>query len=308
MPMVDWDQDPDTNNLQSCVLGLDLGATSLRIARLGLSGGAFIRVPTPAPVFAAAILANKVREIVGDLKVESVGLSRAPSVDESGTVEQWPSRPEWRGSPVISWISIAAAGRIPISVDDGLCAAFWEHQQQATLDAGAITACLSIGTGLGVGIVDKRGFLTTMGGADTLGHYRFGSVTLTCKCGKTGCLQTLFSADGLEYALKNGMLPVLEDALDGLLKLLRSRYGVSYVVLTGGGVLKFGRKLFIQLFARIVNSCNMRFAISETPSMSALGGAFLLAPGSMGRYGSLWNERIKKLMTDKQCVGEKLFN
>jgi hypothetical protein len=297
MPRADWNADFSESNPQGCVVGLDLGATSLRIARLGPTGWSFVRIPTPQPFAAAEILARNIRETAGETVVDCVGLSRAPGINDNGAIHEWPSRPEWTGVPLLDWIRSTTA-KVPVSADDGICAALWEHERRTVVDQTAITVGLSIGTGLGIGIIGPGGFLTSMEGADTLAHQRFGEVTLPCKCGKEGCLQAVLSAEGLEHASRNGMVQVVEGALYEFLKVLRVRYGVSQLVVTGGGVLRFDRTFLVELFAKICNACGIAFDISTYPAMSALGGAFLLALGSMGWQSRFWKNRVADFLAE----------
>src|SRR4051794_7685235 len=93
------------NNLtRECILGVDLGATSLRVARVDADGGEFISVPTPSTIEAEAIVSSAIIMARGSMKVNCLGLSRAPDVDDQGRVGVWPSRAQWRGLPLIPWL------------------------------------------------------------------------------------------------------------------------------------------------------------------------------------------------------------
>ena len=163
------------NHSMKCILGIDLGGTSLRVARVDALGGAFLRIPTPGRAEAEATMVSAIRKIASGWEVHYTGLSRAPGIDAQGCVVDWPSRPEWNGLELIPWL-LSAAGSAVDSADDGACAALWEHRSRVDTSKNAVTACVSIGTGLAVGIMAGDELIATGDGSDTLSHQQFGNL------------------------------------------------------------------------------------------------------------------------------------
>ena len=265
------------NHGTNCILGIDLGGTSLRVARVDALGGAFLRLPTPARAEAEATLVAAIRKIASGWKVDYIGLSRAPGIDAQGCVVDWPSRPEWNGLELIPWL-LSAAGSAVESEDDGACAALWEHRSRVDRPRNAVTACVSIGTGLAVGIMAGDELIATGEGSDTLSHQQFGSLNSPCSCGKRGCLQTALSVRGLQDMLATGRDAVLREAFCDFVFALRERFNVDLVAITGGGAERFGSEFLAQTLASHPPA-GVAVEISQAPALSSLGGALLLAAG-----------------------------
>ncbi len=271
-----------------CILGIDLGATFLRIARVDAAGGEFFSIATPSSSEAEEVLSSAVRKVSREQQICCVGLSRAPGLDEHGHVAEWPSRPDWAQLPLIPWLRRAANAPV-VSADDGVCAVVSEHRLRGDVAGRAVTACISIGTGLAVGIVDGNRVLPTGDGASTLSHERFGSLDFPCRCGRRGCLQTGLSVQGLEKIMAAGKILDLQIAFEEFLGVLKSRYNVDTVIVTGGGVVRFGTQFLLQ---NLVNSkCDaLTLRISNAPEFSGIGGALLLATEHAARNKDVRNE------------------
>ena len=291
-----------------CFLAMDLGGTSLRLASLSVSGSTLVNVPTPDPPDGANCIGQHLRNLANGHSVLGIGVSRAPGVNSSGVVDCWPSRPDWEGCALHAWIE-HAGGRRPLSADDGVCAARWEAHD--LLRHGSLTraevgrplpniACLSIGTGLGIGIMRPYESFVGGNGAETLAHQQFGTLPFLCKCGRRGCLQTALSAQGLKQVLAMGMVAELERALHAFFELLRDQYGVSVVVFTGGGVLRFGRLLLRQLFTGCAEANGLQVKIAIAPVGSALAGAFLMAMECFDPSGLdvVWWHRLDEFVAE----------
>ncbi len=295
------------NHSMKCILGIDLGGTSLRVARVNALGGAFLRVSTPSSADAEATLVSAVCKIASGWNVHSIGLSRAPGIDARGRVTDWPSRPEWNGLELVPWLRRAAGSAVK-SADDGACAAVWEHRSRADTSTNTVTACVSIGTGLAVGIMAGGELIATGDGSGTLSHEQFGNLDSPCRCGKRGCLQTVLSVGGLEEVLASGRNATLREAFHDFVFTLRERFNVNLVAITGGGVERFGRGFLAQMLAGTTPG-GVRVEISRTPALSSLGGALLLAAGH--EPTGLWTLEIKRFIRQQHvhsaeydgCIG-----
>ena len=275
-----------------CLLGIDLGGTSLRVARVDAQGGELLRMPTPSRAEAETALVSAIRKIVSGWNVEYVGLSRASGLDAQGCVMDWPNKPEWVGLKVVPWLRRAAVSAVD-SADDGLCAALWEHRSRADESVGAVTACITIGTGVAVGIMAGDELILTGDGSETLSHQQFGNLDSPCSCGKRGCLQTVLSVRGLKEMLSAGRNATIREAFREFVFRLRDRFNVNLVAITGGGVDHFGRELLVQTLMGTV-TVDVPVEISQTPALSSLGGALLLAAGH--EPGGVWTGEVKRFI------------
>src|SRR6185437_4794025 len=221
--------------MRECILGIDLGATSLRVARVDAFGGEFLSLPTPSAMEAEETVTSAVRRVARGMKVRCVGISRAPGIDENGCISAWPSRPQWAGLPFLSWLR-RSTGAPAVSADDGVCMALWEHGSRVSPCLDDVTACIGIGSGLAVGIVAGNKPVPSGDGAGTLSHERFAGLDFVCTCGKRGCLQTALSVQGLERMASAGRIADLRNAFDAFVQTLKVRYGVNLTIVAGGGV------------------------------------------------------------------------
>ena len=88
----------------------------------------------------------------------------------------------------------------------------------------------------------------------------------------------------------------LSDAFASFVHALKTRYGVSRLIVTGGGIGRFGTQF---LNATLRTSClaaGITFDISLTPGLSALGGALLLAIKDLEAQGEMWRRRVKEFV------------
>jgi hypothetical protein len=279
-----------------CILGIDVGATFLRVARVDCRGGEFFSAPTPSAMEAEEVVRSLVKRARGGMKAPSLGISRAPAFDSEGHIDCWPSRPEWTGLPFSKWVR-TDAGAV-ISADDGICATLWENRSRARVAPETATACVSIGTGLAIGLMRGNQVLPSGDGADTLSHERFASLDYPCRCGKYGCLQTALCVEGLERIIAQGRTEQLRRAFHEFASGLRKRHRVSLIVITGGGVDRFGPPFLRRMLMTSVLAAGVELEISSTPALSSMGGALLLAAGQTDQE-QRWARRIREFIHQK---------
>lgn len=283
----------------ACILGVDLGATSLRIASISARDSHLRIVLTPSRERAKAVMLSSLKLIAAGRPVQGVGLSRAPALNKDGEICDWPSRPDWEGLPLLSWMQSAVGGLVT-SADDGQCATLFEHFMTTGESCTQVSACVSIGTGVAVGVIRGEEPVLTGNGSDTLAHQRFGEVDLVCQCGRRGCLQSGLSVHGLEAMLAMDRLPVVQEAFTQFLASLRSRFGVTSVVITGGGVDRFGADWIRSVFSPSAGRCGVSCTVAASPQRSALGGALLLSAScclstNSNKERMFWEARIRNV-------------
>jgi predicted NBD/HSP70 family sugar kinase len=276
-----------------CILGIDLGGTFVRVARVDGCEGEFFSAPTPASMEAEEVVRSLIRRALRGMNARCLGLSRAPALDEEGRISSWPSQPHWTGLPLMEWLQ-ESAGTV-VSADDGICATLWEHRSRAR-GPEAVTACVSIGTGLAIGLMRGAEILPTGDGADTLSHERFGMIDLECRCGKYGCLQTALSMQGLEQIKAQGKIEQLRRAFHEFACAIKARHQANLIVISGGGVDRFGPSCLRRMLMTSVLAAGVELEISSTPALSGMGGALLLAAAGQMENRPRWTRRVREFI------------
>ncbi|WP_058042925.1 ROK family protein [Streptomyces roseifaciens] len=180
------------------VLGIDLGGTKVAI-RLEPGAGAeaaqsVFRWPAvggpAADLTALAAAVEALRRAPADDSVTAVGVAVPATLDASGRVRGWPSRPSWRGLDLVR----ALTGLWPEAEvrlgDDGDLAALAEAGAAGCPDL----VHLGVGTGIGGGIV-LGGVIRpgTERGSCEVGHMIVDRAGERCDCGRHGCVQSVAS-------------------------------------------------------------------------------------------------------------------
>lgn len=276
----------------TALLGIDLGGTWTRIARIDSTGGSIIRFPTPSGFKASQELTYQVRNLLQTAgEVNYVSIARAPGLDFDGYVCDWSSRPDWVGVPLLQVIE-AATNCSPFHADDGMCAAWWEHLA-GWWSKHSTTACLSIGTGLGMGIVRAGQLLDTGDGSLSLGHLPLGNPNHICTCGKYGCLQSTLSGRGLgrvDLSERTMVVSQIKPCIAETLHYLHKNFDVDRVVFTGGVVEALGKKTILAAVEPMSIYGKPTVIVSKEPSYSGLIGALALLVTK-----SDWDNDIKSL-------------
>lgn len=199
----------------------------------------------------------------------AIGLARAPGLHQNGWVKEWPNHPDWVGLPLTDIVRTASSVKVVTDFDDGECAAAWEYVAGKYTEWDSV-ATMSIGTGLAVGIVRCKIVISTGDGAHTLGHLPLGDPQLQCSCGQFGCLQAVLAPQYKHSITSHLALECLEKSLAWL----QNRYAITNLVLTGGRAVE----LKAQLTGMYRGSTGLpKLEFSQTPDLSALAGAALLA-------------------------------
>ncbi|HEX7288924.1 MAG TPA: ROK family protein, partial [Candidatus Angelobacter sp.] len=312
LPAGDRQHGTQVTNMQvldtkECILGIDLGATSLRVARVGGCDGELLSVPTPSAMEAEEVVTAAVRKVCVGMKVQCVGVSRAPGIDAEGRIGAWPSRPQWTGLPFLPWLR-RSTGAPAVSADDGVCMGLWEHCARVNAHQDDVTACIGIGTGLAVGIMARNKPVASGEGAATLAHERFPGLDFLCTCGKRGCLQTALSVQGVERMAAAGRISDLRRAFHAFVRVLRVRFDVNLAIITGGGVDRFGADFLKRCLVSGALAAGVRFEVSSTPALSGVGGAFMLAAGHLRETSGLWTGRTRDFIQQERWQRARLAN
>ncbi|HTK31528.1 MAG TPA: ROK family protein [Candidatus Saccharimonadaceae bacterium] len=186
-------------------LGLDIGGTSLKAARVARDGSVLEFREAPSRVTHGALapldtIETEARALDGARAV-AVGIGCPGVVDaERGVlVGRTAHLPHWTDAPLADWLE-ARLGARPALDNDANLAALAEHRIGAARGARA-SLTVTIGTGIGCGIVlDDRPWRGARGGAGELGHVPLGPGAEPCACGVPDCVEPDASGDGLARA------------------------------------------------------------------------------------------------------------
>jgi glucokinase len=207
------------------LLGLDLGGTNIKVSALEPDSRGY-RVltvderPTEAeggPARVAANLIDAARSHLEEGTIGSIGLGVPGLFDkDTGVIELFPNLPgDWAGFPLRSMIEDALDTPITM-INDARAFTLAE----GTLGAGKgfrIVACLTLGTGIGGGIlIDGRLHLGAFGVAGEIGHQTIDPDGPLCGCGNRGCVEAMARAGVLtELAGKDNAEAVYRAAAEG---------------------------------------------------------------------------------------------
>jgi len=202
-------------------VGLDVGGTKIAGGLVDAEGRILERARCETPDDDRAALTEAIvalaRELCGRAggEVLPVGVGAAGLIDLDGTVRYAPNLP-WRDYPLRERVS-AALGT-PVTVENDANAAAWgEYRVGAGTDASESMVMLTVGTGVGGGLVlDDR----LMRGSDGLGA-EFGHMVIDeggppCQCGNHGDLESLASGAAIGRTAREAIESVtLAGALAG---------------------------------------------------------------------------------------------
>lgn len=196
-------------------IGVDVGGTKLAAGLVAADGSVLDRVRYDTPDTASAIV-DRIVEVAADLAQRhhltdpAVGVGAAGLVDTQGTVRFAPNLP-WRDFALGDALRARLSG--PVSVDNDANVAAWaEYRYGAGRGAHQSLVMLTIGTGVGGGLVLEDRLVRGAGGmAGELGHIAVLEGGPQCPCGSLGCLEALASGSAIarfaQEARAGGRLP-----------------------------------------------------------------------------------------------------
>ena len=194
------DQRSENDNL---ICAVDLGGTNLRAANIDAGGRIHqrVKVSTPEtnnPEEIVAAIAAVVREcesscLKSGARIQAVSVVVPGSVEvETGLVFNAPNISSLQGFQLLPALQ-DELGRPVLIENDANAAALGEQWQGAARGCQTII-CLTLGTGVGGGIVlNGRLWRGADGTAGEIGHSSVEPSGVVCKCGNTGCLEVYAS-------------------------------------------------------------------------------------------------------------------
>ena len=200
------------NDSIRCSIGIDVGASNVRIGILDAAGGLlgkrkadirdrkhdstrtmeFIRDEAQAVVQAAGLSPGE---------IGFIGLGFPGTVDDAGQSISFAPNLGWRDVAVGRYFRGFPRAVVTL-VQDARAAAFAEY----LLGAGKgdpIMVCITLGTGIGAGIViNGKVFHGAFNTAGEIGHMIVEENGLACACGQSGCLEAYCSGTAIVKAAR----------------------------------------------------------------------------------------------------------
>ncbi|MCU1683628.1 MAG: hypothetical protein JWQ81_4367 [Amycolatopsis sp.] len=165
------------------VVGIDIGRQSIRVAVADLSGTVVARLDAANRCRSATALVRTVRK-TADKAIESAGLNRSdivatvvgtPGVPDSkaATLHRAPNLPGWERKGLLNELDAALGPGLVVENDANLSAV---GEQHAGVARGArVFVCVTVGTGIGMGIVvDGKLFRGANGAAGEVAYLPYG--------------------------------------------------------------------------------------------------------------------------------------
>jgi glucokinase len=202
----------------SYVVGVDVGGTNVVVGTVPEDGrNLYGKMTEPTDInggpdavvnqitrLVLASLASARKELGNDIEIIGVGIgSPGPLDTESGTVLMTPNL-GWTNMPLRDRVSKAVG--LPATLDnDANCAVLGEWWRGAA-QGGEVVLGLTIGTGIGGGIVlDGEIFHGASGVAGEIGHATIDQTGRRCNCGNYGCLEAYASGPAIARRTLEGL-------------------------------------------------------------------------------------------------------
>lgn len=184
-------------------IGLDVGGTKIAGALVAADGTIGARARVPSPAHSTDAIVAQVAEVVAQLRaaadadgVRAVGLACAAFVDGA--------RGHVWSAPNLAWRDIDLRSRVedvldlPVVIENDATAAAWGEHLLGAGRGSEDLLLLTLGTGVGSGIVAGGRLLTGAAGvAGEVGHVILDPDGPLCGCGNRGCLEVYASGTAL---------------------------------------------------------------------------------------------------------------
>lgn len=197
-----------TADRQRLTIGVDIGGTKAAAGVVDPDGRVLTRIRRETPAHDVNGIRAVVVDLIGQLAaahpVAAVGIGAAGWIDAARTTVRYAPNLAWREEPLRD--RIGAAVGLPVVVENDANAAAWaEFRFGAARPADESMVLVTVGTGIGSGIV--IGGELVRGGhgmAAEIGHMRAVPDGLPCGCGRRGCLEQYASGRALVRLARAG--------------------------------------------------------------------------------------------------------
>ena len=187
--------------MSGLAIGVDIGGTKVLGGVVDRDGHILAQARRETPADDSARVLELVVEVIEQLaagrEITVVGVGAAGWIDETGSRVLFAPNLAWRDEPLRD--RIAERVGLPVVVENDANAAAWaEFRYGAARDATDSMALVTVGTGIGCGIVIGGALVRGRHGtAPELGHMRAMPGGHLCGCGRRGCLEQYASGTAL---------------------------------------------------------------------------------------------------------------
>ncbi|MGH8897937.1 MAG: ROK family protein [Egibacteraceae bacterium] len=270
------------SELPGLAIGVDVGGTKLAAGLVAAHGGIRYRVRRETPGEPEAILAEIV-DVVAEIEDHHaarglpVGVGLAAIIDGDGVARYAPNLP-LIDRPVLDELR-RGLDRTAVTVDNDANVAAWgEYRVGAGTGAASSLLMLTVGTGVGGGLVlDGRLVRGARGFAGEFGHILVDEGGPRCACGNRGCLEALASGTAIgrvaREALAAGAVPP-----DSALRQLQEVTGKAVTVAA-----QAGDRFAVELLAR----CGFWLGVGIASLVNALDPEIVVVGGGAMQAGQL---------------------
>ncbi|MBB3999439.1 ROK family protein [Aureimonas pseudogalii] len=193
--------------MPASAIGIDIGGTHMRAARVTLDGVIEARARAPSGRDPQLVL-RRIEELIAeidDASVVRIGIGVPGRVDfEAGRVLSG-------GYVDLSGIDLAdrLTGRFgrPVVIDNDCSMALVAEAAVGAARGARHVVMLTIGTGIGGAILDSGRIARGRGAAGQLGHVIVDPAGRACLCGRHGCIETVSSGTALGVHIREAGLP-----------------------------------------------------------------------------------------------------
>jgi glucokinase len=181
-------------------IGVDVGGTKIAAGVVDRTGTVIDEVRVSTPATTAEAVERGIVTAVGQLaekhRVAAIGVAIAGFVDEKRSLLRFAPNLPMRERPLRDIIT--AASGLPVVIENDANAAAWGEYRFGGGRGSADVVLLTVGTGLGGGIVlGNRLLRGAFGIAGEVGHVRMVPGGLPCGCGNRGCWEQYTSGSAL---------------------------------------------------------------------------------------------------------------
>jgi glucokinase len=194
--------------MQSDAIGIDIGGTNIRAARVAWNGTIIARQAVPVDRDAEACL-RQCLDLIAALRSDStasVGIGVPGQVDFAAQTVLSGGYVDLSSLPFAA--RVADGSGLPVTVDNDGSMALWGEANCGAACGLSSAVLLTIGTGIGGAVMDRSAILRGHGTAGQLGHMTVVPGGRLCVCGRIGCVETESSGTAFGIHLSEaGLLP-----------------------------------------------------------------------------------------------------
>jgi glucokinase len=220
-------------------IGVDIGGTKVAAGVVDDHGHVLARLrrDTPAqdPDKVEDLVAECIRELTADHDVEAAGLGAAGFVDAARSTVLFAPNLAWRNEPLRA--AVEQRTGLPVVVENDANAAAWGETRFGAGHGQPFTVTLTVGTGLGGGVVVGGELVRgAFGAAAEVGHMNLVPDGRPCGCGNLGCWEQYASGRALVTEARERAAAAPEEARL-LLELAEGRpEGITGPMVTMGAI------------------------------------------------------------------------